>query len=73
MLACAIAATVLVPRPLAAADELSVQQAVEKVRKESDAKVLSVQTVQVGKRKLYRIKLLTRDGQVKVVDIKANP
>lgn len=54
------------------ANEISVQQAVERVQKESNGKVLSVQTLQVGKRKIYRIKLLTAGGQVKVVEVKAN-
>lgn len=55
-----------------AASELSVQQAVDRVHRESDAKVLSVQTLQVGKRKIYRIKVLTPGGQVRVVEVKAN-
>ena len=57
----------------AAVDEVTVQQAVDKIQRETNAKVLSVQTLQVGKRKLYRIKLLTPGGEVRVVDVKANP
>ncbi len=55
-----------------AASEVSVQQAVDKVQRETNAKVLSVQTLQVGKRRIYRIKLLTPEGRVRVVDVKAN-
>ncbi|HNR91111.1 MAG TPA: hypothetical protein PKO41_01680 [Dokdonella sp.] len=68
----AVVAILVAPVSLAA-DEITVQQAVDKVQREMNAKVLSVQTLQVGKRKLYRIKLLTPGGQVRVVDVKANP
>lgn len=66
-----LAAVFLLPGP-ALASEITVQQAVEKVQGETNAKVLSVQTLQVGKRRIYRIKLLTPEGQVRVVDVKAN-
>lgn len=54
------------------ASELTVQEAADRVQRESNAKVLSVQTLQVGKRKIYRIKVLTPGGQVRVVEVKAN-
>ncbi|MFI4969838.1 MAG: PepSY domain-containing protein [Lysobacterales bacterium] len=53
------------------AREISVQEAVAQAQHEGDGKVLSVQTLNVGKRKVYRIKLLTRDGQVRIVQIAA--
>ena len=58
--------------PCLMASEISVQQAVDRVQKETNGKVLGVQTLQVGKRRIYRIKLLTPAGQVRVVDVKAN-
>ena len=54
-----------------AAHEISVQEAVAQAQHEADGKVLSVQTLNVGKRKVYRIKVLTRDGQVRVVQVPA--
>ena len=39
--------------------------------REVDGKVLSVQTLNVGKRKIYRIKVLTHDGRVRVVQVPA--
>ncbi|MEO6690350.1 MAG: hypothetical protein ABIS07_15785 [Dokdonella sp.] len=57
--------------PLALAREISIEEAVVQAQHEADGKVLSVQTLNVGKRKVYRIKLLTRDGQVRVVQIPA--
>ena len=55
----------------AQARELSVQEAVAKVQQDTNGKVLSVQTLTMGKRKVYRIKVLTQDGQVRVVQVAA--
>lgn len=55
----------------AAAREISLQEAVAQAQREADGKVLSVQTLNVGKRKVYRIKLLSRDGRVRVVQVAA--
>ena len=55
----------------AAAREVSVQEAVAKAQQETNGKVLSVQTLTMGKRKFYRIKVLTPDGQVRVVQVAA--
>ena len=53
----------------AGARELTTQEAVAKVQQETSGKVLSVQTLMQGKRKVYRINVLTVDGQVRVVHI----
>jgi hypothetical protein len=55
------------------ARELTAQEAVAKVQQETSGKVLSVQTLTMGKRKFYRIKVLTPDGQVRVVQVAAEP
>jgi uncharacterized membrane protein YkoI len=55
----------------AEARELTAQEAVAKVQQETSGKVLSVQTLMQGKRKVYRIKVLTSDGQVRVVQVPA--
>jgi len=68
ILLCAIVAAVA---SFAHARELSVQEAVAQAQRETDGKVLSVQTLNVGKRKVYRIKILTRDGQVRIVQVQA--
>jgi hypothetical protein len=54
------------------AREIGVQEAVAQAQREADGKVLAVQTLNVGKRKVYRIKVLTRDGQVRVVQVLAD-
>jgi len=54
------------------AREISAQEAVAQAQREAEGKVLSVQTLTVGKHKVYRIKMLTRDGQVRVVQVLAD-
>jgi hypothetical protein len=69
-----VAATVLLAAGTAAgvrARDISAQEAVAQVQRDTDGKVLSVQTLNVGKRRVYRIKVLTRDGQVRVVQVPA--
>jgi uncharacterized membrane protein YkoI len=72
MLAKAFAVTTMLLSAGAMANDLNVQQAVDRVQQETNGKVLSVQTMQVGKRKVYRIKVLTPDGQVRVIEVKAD-
>lgn len=54
------------------AREVQLQEAVDRVQQETRGKVLSVQTMQLGKRKIYRIKVLTPEGQVRVIQVKAD-
>ena len=56
---------------VAMAREISVQEAVAQAQREGSGKLLSVQTLTVGKRKVYRVKLLTRDGRVRIVQVPA--
>ena len=58
--------------PSVCAREISAQEAVAQAQREAEGKVLSVQTLTVGKHKVYRIKMLTRDGQVRVVQVLAD-
>lgn len=70
ILAVAIAVTVHIPLSYAA--ELSAQEAVDRVQQETGGKVLNVQTLRMGKRKIYRIKVLTPNGQVRVIEVQAD-
>lgn len=58
--------------PTLHAAESGMQAAINKVERDSDGKVLAVQTLERNKRKIYLIKVLTRDGRVKVVQVRAN-
>jgi ABC-type siderophore export system fused ATPase/permease subunit len=61
---------VAVPRAEAAA--LTRQEAIVQVQRETGGKVLSAETKQVGRQIIYRIKVLTRDGKVKIVEVPAD-
>jgi uncharacterized membrane protein YkoI len=45
----------------------SLQEAIEEVQRETGGRVLSADVVRAGPRQLYRIKVLTPDGRVRVV------
>jgi hypothetical protein len=57
---------------LALAREITVQEAMAMIQRDTDAKILSVQTLRIGKRKIYRFKVLSPGGQVRVIEIKAD-
>ena len=63
---------VLVAAPAAQAANLSLQDAVAKVERETHGKVLSAETKHNGRQTVYRIKVLTRDGQVRVIEVPAD-
>ncbi|MFT3790329.1 MAG: hypothetical protein QM741_04465 [Rudaea sp.] len=50
---------------------LTMQEAIAKVQHESGGKVLSAETKMQGHKTIYRIKVLTRDGQVKIIEVPA--
>ena len=50
---------------------ISLDQAIAKARKSSKDKVLSAETIRKNGRKIYRIKILTKDGRVKRTRIDA--
>ena len=51
---------------------LSLQEAISKVERDTHGKVLSAETKHNGRSTVYRIKVLTRDGQVRVVEVPAD-
>ena len=50
---------------------MTLQEAIAKVERETGAKVLSAETKGGVRQKVYRIKVLTHDGKVKVIDVPA--
>jgi len=63
---------VLLAAPAVQAATLSLQDAVAKVERETHGKVLSAETKHNGRQTVYRIKVLTRDGQVRVIEVPAD-
>jgi uncharacterized membrane protein YkoI len=58
--------------PLGAwAAPMTLRDAIKKVERETGAKVLSAETKHAAKQTVYRIKVLTHDGQVKVIEVPA--
>jgi uncharacterized membrane protein YkoI len=54
------------------ASPVTLQDAVAKVERDTHGKVLSAETKRNGNRTVYRIKVLTRDGRVQVVEAPAD-
>jgi ABC-type siderophore export system fused ATPase/permease subunit len=56
----------------ALAAALTLQDAIAKVERETKSKILSAETRHIGKQTIYRIKVLTREGGVKVIEVPAD-
>lgn len=50
---------------------ITLQQAIDKVERDTRGKVLSAEIKHFGKHTIYRIKVLTSDGQVRVIEVPA--
>ena len=57
--------------PVVAQRAISLQDAVERVQRETGGKILSAESVRQGRADVYRIKVLTREGRVQVVTVPA--
>jgi uncharacterized membrane protein YkoI len=53
------------------AGQITLQQAIDTVEHQTTGKVLSAETKHYGKHTIYRIKVLTRNGQVRVIEVPA--
>jgi hypothetical protein len=69
---CLATVLVLASAVPAAAQEVTLEQAVERVQKDTDGRVLAAEEIDVGKRRVYRIKVLTREGSVRRVLVSAD-
>lgn len=54
------------------AAQLARKDAIAKVQRETGGKVLSAETKQIGRQVIYRIKVLTREGKVKIIEVPAD-
>jgi uncharacterized membrane protein YkoI len=50
---------------------LTLQDAVAKVERDTHGKVLSAETKRAGNRTVYRVKVLTHDGRVQIIEVPA--
>lgn len=60
------------PLRLAHAADENLQAIIERIEHDNNCKVLAVQTMEHNRRKVYVIKMLTEDGRVKVVQVRAS-
>jgi hypothetical protein len=51
---------------------LTRREAIARVQRDTGAKVLSAETKQVGRQIIYRIKVLTRAGSVRIIEVPAD-
>ncbi|HJU26390.1 MAG TPA: hypothetical protein VJ722_06935 [Rhodanobacteraceae bacterium] len=51
---------------------MSLEGAVQQVQRQTNGRILSADSVQNGRNKLYRIKVLTPDGHVRVMQLRSN-
>ncbi|MEO6967999.1 MAG: hypothetical protein ABI132_06045 [Rhodanobacteraceae bacterium] len=51
---------------------ISLEQAVEQVQVQTRGRILAADTIPSGRNKLYRIKVLTPDGHVRVMQLHSN-
>jgi len=66
-----LAAVLMLAPATAPAAATTLKDAIAKVKRETGAKVLSAETRHSGKQTVYRIKVLTHEGQVKVIEVHA--
>jgi uncharacterized membrane protein YkoI len=67
----ALALGLLLSSVPAGAAPMTMKDAIAKVERETGAKVLSAESKRSGRQTVYRIKVLTREGKVKIIEVPA--
>jgi hypothetical protein len=52
--------------------QMSLEGAVQQVQQQTDGRILAADSIPNGRNKLYRIKVLTPDGHVRVMQLRSN-
>jgi hypothetical protein len=76
LLLCATVALARKPPPVppsAPARPASLEQAVKEVQHQTRGHILAADTIQHGQGKVYRVKVLTPQGQVRVMQLRSKP
>lgn len=53
-------------------EQLSLERAVQQVQQQTNGRILAADSIPNGRNKLYRIKVLTPDGHVRVMQLRSN-
>jgi hypothetical protein len=64
-------ALLVAPMPARAQRAVSLRDAVEQIERKTGGKILAANRVRVGQSKMFRIKVLTADGRVRVFQVPA--
>jgi hypothetical protein len=70
--AVSVAALLAVPGDARAQRVEDLRAAVERVQAETGGRILSAETVRIGRGQIHRVKVLTRDGRVRVVTVQGD-
>jgi hypothetical protein len=70
--AVSVAALLAVPETARAQRVDDLRGAVERVQAETGGRILSAETVRIGRGQIHRVKVLTRDGRVRVVTVQGD-
>ena len=77
LMACTVAASAKPPRaappPPPVSHPSNLEQAVRQVQHQTRGHILAADTVSRGQTKVYRIKVLTKQGKVQVMQLHSNP
>jgi hypothetical protein len=72
LVSCAAAVAAPPARPQNGRQQMSLEGAVQHVQKQTDGRILAADSIPNGRNKLYRIKVLTPDGHVRVMQLHSN-
>jgi hypothetical protein len=53
-------------------EQMSLEHAVQQVQQQTNGRILAADSIPNGRNKLYRIKVLTPDGHVRVMQLRSN-
>jgi len=60
------------PKRQSSHEQMSLEHAVEQVQQQTKGRILAADSIPNGRSKLYRIKVLTPDGHVRVMQLRSN-
>jgi len=60
------------PRQQNSHEQMSLESAVQQVQRQTNGRILAADSIPNGRNKLYRIKVLTPDGHVRVLQLRSN-
>lgn len=60
------------PKPQTSHEQMSLERAVQQVQQQTNGRILAADSIPNGRNKLYRIKVLTPDGHVRVMQLRSN-